>query len=194
MMTYFSDLIDSKKFEYIDFLKISDEEKEMIWDWRNHESIRKLMFNSEFIKLQEHLDFLNGLKNKKDKRYWMVVREGQAVGVSSLINIKGSKAEWGYYLAPKMHEMNISVEFYFFTLNQIFDEVGMKEIYGLEKTGNRNANSLNTLFGFSEENGTMEIHGNMEKIVHRKLTVDQWESNLAENKRIEKFLRFTAGN
>ncbi|MFC2081222.1 GNAT family N-acetyltransferase [Bacteroidota bacterium] len=190
-MTYIEDFIANNTYEYVDFKKISKEEQEMIWNWRNHDSIRKWMFNKKYIELKEHLNFLSGLKHRNDKKYWLVKRKGEAVGVSTLINIVDASGEWGYYLAPEMHERNISVEFYFYTLYYIFTELKMKEVYGYEKPENKNANSLNTLFGFSENVETKRIGEEIQDVVFRNLPYNQWESNLVSNRRIERFLRLT---
>ena len=44
--------------------------KEMILKWRNHPDIRKWMYNQDEIKFEEHLNFIDSLKLRKDKLYF----------------------------------------------------------------------------------------------------------------------------
>ena len=58
--------------ELINFTDLLLEEKKMILEWRNHQAIRKWMYNQEAISLVEHLNYIKSLSFKKDRLYFMV--------------------------------------------------------------------------------------------------------------------------
>ncbi len=60
------------RLELINFVDMSLDEKKMVLEWRNHPNIRKYMYNRYTISLEEHLNYIESLKNAKDKRYFLV--------------------------------------------------------------------------------------------------------------------------
>jgi len=62
--------------EIINFLNISNEEREMVLDWRNHENIRKWMYSDNIISPGEHINFINRLANDSNNFYWVVKTKG----------------------------------------------------------------------------------------------------------------------
>ena len=70
-----------KDIKLINFIDLSLEEKIMVLGWRNHPEIRKWMYNQDEIKLEEHLNFIDSLKLRKDKLYFLVKKEDEFIGV-----------------------------------------------------------------------------------------------------------------
>lgn len=161
-------------FSYKEFCNIDRNESDMILDWRNHESVRKWMFNSNIISLKEHQEFLERLKTDLSKRYWLVFNSNNPIGVTSLIRIHNNHAEWGYYLEPSLHETTLSIELYYYTLGFFFDNLGFRLLYGYELPANKGASSLNTLFGFSKEEKEIDIQGRMTIVNYRELDINKW--------------------
>jgi len=58
------------------------------------------MFNSNEISLNEHFRFIESLKNRSDKRYFLVRQANDYLGVVDLTNITSSSAEIGIYANP----------------------------------------------------------------------------------------------
>jgi len=178
-------------YTFVNFRNISFEETKLVWQWRNHIDIRKWMYNQNIIEFEDHIQFIESLKNDISKNYCLVKRNNVCVGVTSLVHIKGLNAEWGYYIAPKFHEANLVVEFYFFAIEFIFSVLGMETIYGYALVENKGANSMNDLFGFTSELATKEIDGEKKRFLYRELSVDTWENKIRNDKRIERLLLFT---
>ena len=70
-----------ENIQLLNFIDLELEEKEMILKWRNHPDIRKWMYNQDEIKLEEHLNFIDSLKLRKDKLYFLVKKEDEFIGV-----------------------------------------------------------------------------------------------------------------
>ena len=83
----------------INFIDLTLEEKKMILSWRNHPSIKQWMYNSSDIALENHLNFIESLKECTDKLYFLVKLDDDYIGVIDFTNIdKESKnSEFGLY-------------------------------------------------------------------------------------------------
>ena len=97
---HFQTLLGRLMLRLIPFTELNDTEKEMILAWRNHREIRMWMFNSNEISLNEHFRFIESLKNRSDKRYFLVRQANDYLGVVDLTNITSSSAEIGIYANP----------------------------------------------------------------------------------------------
>jgi len=73
--------------EILSITKLSLDEKIMILEWRNHENIRKWMYNSEIISETSHLKFIENLKTDTKNEYFLVKKENIEIGVIYFNNI-----------------------------------------------------------------------------------------------------------
>lgn len=78
------------------FTELNDFEKEFILRHRNDPSIAKFM-KTNYISYEEHLNFIQNLKNDCTKRYFLVYKNDQAIGVIDFINITINSCEFGLY-------------------------------------------------------------------------------------------------
>ncbi len=87
----------------INFIDISEDEKIMVLSWRNNIRIKKWMFTNRDISLSEHLNFINNLSNRKDKKYFLVKKNDQYLGVIDFTSIKPNiSVSMGLYLNPSV--------------------------------------------------------------------------------------------
>lgn len=56
-----------KDYTITNFINTIDIEKKLILDWRNDENVRKWMVNKNIISYNEHLNYINSLKNNNQK-------------------------------------------------------------------------------------------------------------------------------
>lgn len=91
---------EKRGYKFINFVQLSPPESEMILENRNHPDIRKYMYNDNLISKEEHLNFINSLKDKNDRFYWVVYRYNVPIGVVNLTDIdsENKSGEVGYYL------------------------------------------------------------------------------------------------
>lgn len=81
----------------INFIDLSLEKKEMILSWRNHHDVKQWMYNTDDISLENHLGFIESLKNKTDKLYFLVEQEKEYIGVIDFTNITKYSCDFGLY-------------------------------------------------------------------------------------------------
>ena len=82
--------------KFKNFIDLSDSEKEFVLKWRNSEKIAKFMKNSN-IGFDEHLKFIQNLKNDSTKKYFLVYDGNEPIGVIDFINITLTSCEFGLY-------------------------------------------------------------------------------------------------
>lgn len=130
-----------QKFLFKSFITLSNDEKKLVWEWRNHPDIRKWMINRDIIPFDNHLSFLDSLKDRKDKYYWLAFYNGKPVGVLSIADCNDALTEGtpGYYIDPSCKIIGIGVElqyaFKYFFLNVL----GFERLIGLIQVGNDNS-------------------------------------------------------
>lgn len=114
----------------ISFTDLTLDEKKMVLAWRNHESIRKWMFTQEEITLEDHLNYIDSLPNRQDRRYFLVKQDNEAIGIIDFTNIHDDQADIGLYAKPHLRGvgkllMHSIIEYGFTTLkaNRLISEV-----------------------------------------------------------------------
>ena len=75
------------KLKVKNFVTLSNDEAEFVRSFRNHDEIRKWMYSDDFISLQDHINFINSLKENDRNYYWLVKMEEKYIGVISLNRI-----------------------------------------------------------------------------------------------------------
>jgi UDP-4-amino-4,6-dideoxy-N-acetyl-beta-L-altrosamine N-acetyltransferase len=107
MITINRDCIYTKgKYIFKNFIHLSDEEKIMVLNWRNHINIRKWMYSETLIEKDSHFAFIRSLNDRNDCFYWLVFKNDIPIGVFSVNHIDYQKSETqpGYYLDPENEE------------------------------------------------------------------------------------------
>ena len=93
-----SNLLNStNNIRLINFIDLTLKEKKMILLWRNHPKIKQSMYNNKNISLKNHLSFIDALKYKNDKLYFLVKKGSKYIGVIDFTNIAKDTSEFGLY-------------------------------------------------------------------------------------------------
>jgi len=139
--------------QLLDFTTLDTQHLAMVLAWRNHSNIRCWMLQSDEISMENHLQFVESLKNRAEKRYFLVQREGESIGVIDFTDITQNSAEIGIYANPDMHGvgealMNALVEYGFSTLE-------VKMLIAAVFADNKRAKRLYQKFDFTETERTV---------------------------------------
>lgn len=70
---------------------------DLVLTWRNAQHVRANSLNDEVIKLDDHLRFVDGLKGRNDRNFFIVHIQGTPVAVLN-VNVNDGVASWGCYL------------------------------------------------------------------------------------------------
>lgn len=81
------------------FTKLDNAEKLMVLSWRNHEDVRKWMYNSEIISKVNHMNFIVKLINDIKNQYFLLKDGNENIGVIyfNKIDDENSSCYFGLY-------------------------------------------------------------------------------------------------
>jgi len=125
------------------FINLTLDEKKEVLEWKNHKDIRKWMYNKNKISLENHLKFIDSLKDDKLRLYFKVDNLG-------VINykIKNSYAEIGLHKNPTKTKVgNVLMQK---LIEYGFNELKLNKLLLYVYEDNLNAINLYKKFGFIE--------------------------------------------
>ncbi|MEN8303503.1 MAG: UDP-4-amino-4,6-dideoxy-N-acetyl-beta-L-altrosamine N-acetyltransferase [Campylobacterota bacterium] len=134
----------------INFVDLSIEEKKMVLSWRNHPNVKQWMYNSADILIEDHLAYIETLKNCTDKLYFLVKQKNDYIGVIDFTNIDkvNKSSEFGLYANSELKGMGEVL------LNSIceygFGNLNINTLIAEAFAKNKKANSLYKRFSFKE--------------------------------------------
>lgn len=153
-------IYESHGYKFKNFVCLTDEDKMMILNWRNHENIRKEMVNKELISVENHFRFFESLKNRSDCYYWLVTdNEGTRLGVLDLVHIKETAdvGEIGFYL--NQEELGRGFDFMLESLFFVFGVLRLGNNLVTVDVNNEEVVLFNKYIG-TKFDGIKEIDGN----------------------------------
>ncbi len=86
---------------YKDFIHLNDYEIKLVWQWRTDKKISQFM-KTKYIDFKEHLNFIIALKKDQTKKYFLVLKDDETIGVIYFINITQDSCEFGLYAKPNL--------------------------------------------------------------------------------------------
>ena len=88
---------------YKNFTKLTLEEKKLVLQWRNSDRVRLCMVNQHIIQLDEHLQWIESLKDRIDCRYYIVYLDKTPIGVLNHTNLSpsGENVSGGAYIGDE---------------------------------------------------------------------------------------------
>lgn len=136
--------------ELINFINLTQFEKELILEWRNSDRVRFNMINSEVISLNNHIKFIESLKSREDKKYFLVKNSSEYIGVIYFTNIEIDSCELGLYSNPNLRGVgSILIEQ---IIKEAFENLRVKKLKLEVKNSNERAINLYKKFNFREVN------------------------------------------
>lgn len=96
-------LIAEMETTLLDFTQMDAQTSQKVLEWRNHPDVRSFMYTHHRISHDEHLRFIESLKHRNDKRYFVVYRDTLPIGVVDLVDITPQEAAIGLYVNPETH-------------------------------------------------------------------------------------------
>ena len=163
-----------ENIQLLNFIDLTIEEKEMILEWRNHPDIRKWMYNQDEIKLEEHLTFIESLKSKKDKSYFLVKKEDKFIGVIDFTQlVEKTSVHMGIYSNPNIKGNGKIL------LNKIidysFNNLKVERIFSEVFAENDKAHNLYKKFNFKD---ISEKIVNNKKVICMELKNDDYKESV----------------
>ena len=169
-----------KYLKIIPFENLKEEEKKLVWRWRNNEKIRNLFFNPNFIPYEDHIKFIKLLKSSKDKKYFLVKYKDEYIGVFNFTNIKNENnkklAELGTYINPENSKPAYAY-LVGLAMKQKARELGIAKLIAYVFPNNQAAIKYNKFLGFKEK-GIIQLKKYNKNFEVLKMELNFEEENL----------------
>ncbi|MDR1584537.1 MAG: UDP-4-amino-4,6-dideoxy-N-acetyl-beta-L-altrosamine N-acetyltransferase [Prevotellaceae bacterium] len=189
MIVISKDIIYTKgNFSYKNFISLTEEEKLTVLDWRNHENIRKWMYNQDVIEEDSHFAFIKSLEKRQDCFYWLVFREKTPIGVFSITDIdyQVSQASSGFYIDPYHEKAGNGFEF-IHTYTRLMFDFKVKRIYVGILSSNQYVLLINL---FIETIFETEKCVNGQKYLYGTLTKENYFNDIDKKESMREFAKF----
>ena len=163
-----------ENIKLMNFTELTLEQKEMVLIWRNSSEIRKWMYSQEEIELNDHLNFIESLKSRKDKLYFLVKKEDEFIGVIDFTQLVEKKSvHMGIYSNPKIKGngkilLNMIIDY-------SFNNLKVKRIFSEAFAENDKAHNLYKKFNFKN---ISEKIVNYKKVICMELENDDYKESL----------------
>lgn len=157
--------------ELKNFTDLTHDECLEVLSWRNHESVRAHMYTHEPISVENHLHFIESLKQRQDKSYWIVIKNSHPIGVVDLVDITSESASIGLYANPFSPRQGIGKIILRALIRHAFESLGLKKLYLECLETNTKAQALYQKFDFTLTDHLIS-HGH--KVVRMELSHEHW--------------------
>lgn len=143
-------MIDFKQAELKDITK---EDLKQILDWRNQESIRKVMYNSNIILLEQHIQWFERLQKSETAISKIFYYNQVPYGVLNVKDIDrvNNKCEWGFYIGVDNAPRGMGTILGFTSLNYIFHELSIRKLTAEVLSINEKSAIFHKNLGFAQE-------------------------------------------
>ena len=127
---------------------------ERIHTWRNHPSIRAMMFNPDPIPLPQHQTWFAAQLTNPNFKMYVYTLNGTPQGYGSLKRIAPNEYEWGFYLAPSCPRGNGSI-LCNLLLQRAFGDLGATIVHGQALRHNAASIALHRKLGFRQPENSL---------------------------------------
>lgn len=153
-----------KNYTHLNF-----EESQAILALRNEEYIRMHMHNSDMISLENHLKWVDNLKNNNQKEYFALMLDEVIVGSCSWVQDEKGIISWGIFFMQNSHPLVPSLCAYLF-MQYLFEQKAFQSVDSQVLKSNSLALKFNQNLGFSLYDETLESY-------ILSLNQSQWEKS-----------------
>ncbi|MDA3969391.1 UDP-4-amino-4,6-dideoxy-N-acetyl-beta-L-altrosamine N-acetyltransferase [Helicobacter ibis] len=148
-------LVNHCKIEFKSFSELDINEIAIIFAWRNDARVCEFMKTKNFS-WEIHNKFIESLKDRKDKEYFLVYSGDVAIGVVYFVDINSDSCEFGIYANPNLKGYGKILMQHL--LDYAKNTLKVKTLYSSVYTKNKRALKLYESFGFEiQENKEMSF-------------------------------------
>ncbi len=86
--------------EFKNILEVDESLQMMVREWRNSADVKKYMYSDHDISVEEHIKWLDSLKNSEKNLAFVVFIDNNPIGIVSIVNINKTHktSDWGFYI------------------------------------------------------------------------------------------------
>ena len=177
-------------YTFTNYICLPDNQIRQILEWRNHEEVRRWMYNSDIISYESHIKYIDSLRTRGDAYYWLGGYQGEPVGAVYLTNVccEADTAELGmYYRQDRINHSPFGIDYVHTLYDFVINQLHIGRIYGNIRKDNKNSLVLTLFMGASVER---EEEVNKIKYIHTLTTSDSFNQRTSQQQSIKEFLKF----
>ncbi|MBE1555021.1 UDP-4-amino-4,6-dideoxy-N-acetyl-beta-L-altrosamine N-acetyltransferase [Sporosarcina limicola] len=136
------------------FLKdIAENDLRFILDWRNQESIRKVMFNHDMISWEQHIQWFKQVQTSVTALSKVFYFDDVPYGVLNITQIDPihNRCEWGFYIGEPEAPKGMGTVLGYTALNYIFRELKIQKLDAEVLDFNDKSIYFHKKLGFNQE-------------------------------------------
>lgn len=153
---------------------------QMVLGWRNHPDVRKFMYTSHEISVDEHSAWFSQASLDTKRHLLVYEHKNQPAGFVNLHQVAdGGIADWGFYLAPDT-KPGVGKKMGLSALDYGFATAGFHKICGQAIAFNDRSSNFHLKLNFCKEGILREQHfdgSNYHDIICFGLLKDEWNNN-----------------
>lgn len=161
---------------------VRPEDREMIREWRNLPKVSDYMYTDHVISVEEHTAWFARILNDPSCKYWIIVCDGEEVGLVNLYNINHThgRCYWAFYVvSPNVRGKGVGSFAEYQVLTYVFEEIKLQKLCCEVLSFNQGVIEMHRRFGFVEE-GVFRKHimkkGVLHDIVCLAILKDEWDA------------------
>lgn len=162
--------------------ELRDEDRDMIRRWRNLPEVAQYMYTDHAIGPEEHARWFEQVRRDPTCKYWIMVSDGQDVGVVNLssIDLQNRRCYWAFYIGePGLRGKGVGAYTEYRVISYVFDELGLNKLCAEVLGFNEPVLKLHAKFGFRQE-GILREHvvkgGRPLDVVSIGLLKSEWDT------------------
>ncbi len=137
------------------YVLMSEAEKKLVLDWRNSDKIRTKMVNQDIISWEKHLNFIESLKNRTDKLYYLFCVDGVPVGNQNFVSIKDGICVAGSYIGNENYN-GYGIPMMYYAQKMVFEDFKWKRINSDILKSNKRTYLLEKKYFYAKDVGQTE--------------------------------------
>jgi UDP-4-amino-4,6-dideoxy-N-acetyl-beta-L-altrosamine N-acetyltransferase len=164
------------KVSFLSITKANADLKETVRNWRNLDCIRSFMRNQHIISEEEHLKWIENLKNENAEKFWVIFVDDVPVGSIYLQNVDNIKlsSEWGLYIGNDDYRGKGFGKYIFFEFfKMIFDRLNFTKLWARVLSANTPVLTLLDKFGYRVTGHSKDKNG--KDVTEVEYLKDEWK-------------------
>lgn len=177
-------------YTFTNYICLLDNQICQVLEWRNHEEVRRWMYNSDIISYESHIKYIESLRTRGDAYYWLVSYQGEPVGAVYLTNVccEADTAELGmYYRQDQINHSPFGVDYVHILYDFVINQLHIGRIYGNIRKENKNSLVLTLFMGASI---VREEEVNKIRYIHTLTTADAFNQRASQQLSVKEYLKF----
>ncbi|GGC75134.1 hypothetical protein GCM10007216_02160 [Thalassobacillus devorans] len=151
-----------------------------IFEWRNSERIKSLMYTNHNITWEEHIRWFHKVNKSSSDLVWVLYDVNSPLGLVSFsdINKEHSRCFWGFYIGEEKAPKGAGTIMGVLALDKIFQESGMNKVCAEVIDSNSGSIRYHKKLGFEQE-GVLAQHvwkdNQFKDVIRMALFNDKWQ-------------------